>query len=328
MNWRVFVGLGAVAAAITVGMWWNRTESQASSALVIRRIAPTDLVLRGSPNEPVQVELELTNTTRQAMELAPLHMSCSCQIAKWADKSIAAGGTSRVALSLRYPVARSSLTPVEFKTPSGELLARTDIALEVDLQVPYFVDCPELVEISIIEGVSDRTWSARASTVELSKQPPYVKGVRVTEGGEYVRAALTNSEHSYPGVAECQRTFQLTFQMQDATLSTFSADVPLRGVAVLELQDGSEQAIPWAITRKAPLALVFDSPSGSVRGIRRVGAQGAVTLHCVPAGSGTLTPDRFDTGQSIVANWNREPRSRKLWKPAIRAQPPSFLSHS
>ena len=120
-------------------------------------------------------------------------------------------------------------------------------------------------------------------------------------GGEFVSVSLTNSEQSYPGVPECQRTYQLTFELQDATLNSPTDAAPLRGVAVLELHDGTVRPITWTVTRKAPLALMFDAQSGSVRGVRRAGAQGAVTLHCVPDSSGTLTPDRFDSGQPIVA---------------------------
>ncbi|RLS51988.1 MAG: hypothetical protein DWH91_17705 [Planctomycetota bacterium] len=298
MNWRILAGWGAVAV-ITLGLWWNRTPGPDSPRLVIRRIVPTEAVLRGSPNEPVQVELELTNMTGQLLELAPLRMDCSCQISKSPDNRIAAGGTTRVALSLRYPPARSSLTPVEFKAPTGELLARMDIPLEVDRQVPYFVDCPERVEIPIIEGLSDPTWSTSAATVELANQPPYVQGIHLNSGGESVRVSLTNSERSYPGVVECQRAYQIQFEWQHA-LKSFPA-APVRGVAVLELSDGTQRPISWIITRKAPLAMMYDSQAGSIRGVRRSGARGMVTLHCVPEGSGTLIPDRFDSGQPIVA---------------------------
>lgn len=298
MNWRILAGLGAVAVT-TLGLWWNRTTGPDSPPLVIRRIVPTEAVLRGSPNEPVQVELELTNMTGHPLELAPLRMDCSCQISKSPDQSIAAGGTTRASLSLRYPPARNSLTPVEFKAPTGELLARIDIPLEVDQQVPYFVDCPERIEIPIIEGLSDPTWSTSAATVELASQPPHVQGIHLNSGGEFVRVSLTNSERSYPGVVECQRAYQIKFDWQHAMNSLPAA--PVRGVVVLELSDGTERPISWIITRKAPLAMMYDSRAGSIRGVRRSGARGTVTLRCVPEGSGTLMPDRFDSGQPIVA---------------------------
>jgi hypothetical protein len=301
MQSRILVALAALAA-ITVALWWSRSGDRDPDVLQVRRIAPTDAILRGRPHHPVDVELELTNTTRRPMELAPLQMSCSCQVAKAPDKIIAAGGNTRMVLSLRYPPAQQSVSPIEFLSPTGELLARTEIVLESDQSPPYFLHCPDVVEITVIDGESDATWSTSATVAELADEPPYVTGVRITDGAGGLSVAVASTEQSMPGFSECRRTYQLTFQLSDAALTSPHAALPQHGAAVLDLRDGAETSIAWKVNRKPPLALVFESSSSQIRGVRRGGARGPVTLHCVPDGSGTLTPDRFESGQPIVAS--------------------------
>ncbi len=300
MNWRLVIGLCLVVAS-TVGLFANRSSGVPLPPLGIRRVTPIDLVLRGSPNVPVVVELELTNSTGQPIELAPLNMSCSCQIATAPDAMIAAGGTTKCVLSLRYPPARQSLVPVEFKSPTGELLARTDIVLEADLVPPYFMLCPDAVEIPIISGVSDPIWRTSAVTWEEDRALPYLKGVRVTQGAEQVQLTLEPLPDASRGLHETQRTYQLVFEVLDAAQLPSAESPPVRGMAMLDLSDGTARQLPWSIVQHPPLALVFDARSGSLRGVRRAGASGVVTLHVIPAEGGTLLPDRFEAGVKVVA---------------------------
>uniref|UniRef100_A0A7C4LJ73 Uncharacterized protein n=1 Tax=Schlesneria paludicola TaxID=360056 RepID=A0A7C4LJ73_9PLAN len=300
----ILIVLSAVAA-ITMGVWWMRAGSAMADPLSIRRLAPTAPVLRGSPHHPVQVELAVTNTTPRPIKLAPLKMACNCQIAKAPDPVIAPYGTPHVSRALRYPPARQALVPVEFRSPAGERLARTEIVLEADRRVPYFVRCPELVEIFIVDGVSDGAWTTSATSLEAVEAPPFVTGARVATGADLVTVSMTSGEQSAAGVSECQRTYQLRFELLDAARNAPRESPSLRGTAVLELRDGTEKKIAWTIVRKAPLALTFDAASGSVRGTRRGGAQGVVSLRCVPEGSGARSPDRFEAGQPIVAKLER-----------------------
>ncbi len=94
---------------------------------------------------------------------------------------------------------------------------------------------------------------------------------------------------------------QLTFEILAPGLSATAEASSLRGIALLDLSDGKTRSIPWKVTRKSPLVLMFDPKSASIRGVRRAGAHGAVTLHLSPEGSGTLIPNQFDSGVPIVA---------------------------
>ncbi|MDX1968390.1 MAG: hypothetical protein SFV23_14535 [Planctomycetaceae bacterium] len=295
MRW--FGGL-LLIAFIPLGLWWVRAVD--SPALVMRRIVPTEPVLRGSPHHTVDVVLEVANTSSQVVELAPLHMGCSCQIAQQPESRIPPYGTTRIGLALRYPPAYQEIVPVELKSPTGEALVRTEIVLQCAQTFPYFLTPPRSVEIVLIEGVSLPTWSTSLTTVEARDASPYLVTVTPAAGGDFPRVKLSMTEHSRSGGNECERTYQLTFDLQTEDPPSASAAVH-RGTLTLGLSDHTDQSLEWMVTRKQPLALSFDSHARRVRVVRRAGANGEVTLECVPQGSGTLKPAAFEAGRPIVA---------------------------
>ncbi len=299
MNRLIGWGLCALVL-VTVGLWWNRVQRSTELALGIRRVSPAEGILRGSPNSPVQVELELTNHSSFVMDLNPVKMPCSCQITSAPSQSIPAGGSTRAVLSFRYPQSKQSLVPVEFTSPSGQLLARTEVVLEADLQLPYFVYCPTVVEMQIVDGVSDHAWSTTALAVEESGKP-LVKGVRMIVGADAMKVSCKSTLDAQPGATEGQRTYQLEFEMQDSLANNTAWPQPLQGLVHLELSDGSVRPLPWIVIRKPPLALVYDVACSHVRAVRRAGARGVVTFRVHPEGSGVISPDQFTEGQAVSA---------------------------
>ena len=232
MKWLLVFGIVAIAAT-TAGLRWNRIRQTPMSPLSVRRLSPAEGVLRGKPHEAVLVELELVNSTQQPIELVPPSMSCSCQIATLPEKLIPAGGTSKMAISLRYPTSRTNTIPVVFKSPKGEVLGQTEVNLEADIELPDFMRFPDTVEIPIVDGVSDHQWKTSALALEVASTSNYVTGIRVTEGAEFVSAAIETSEKGDKSDVDCQRTYQLTFEIlapghRDSTsaLSTSTLTLP------------------------------------------------------------------------------------------------------
>ena len=301
MSKLLFSGLMSITA-ITIALYWNRTQQVTTAPLIISRITPrNEGILRGPPNDLLQVELEVKNTTRQPIELAPLRMSCSCQIATSPEKVIAAGASTKLVLSLRYPPARRNNIPVEFKTPTGQLLARTDIVLEADIKLPYFLLCPDVVEIPIVDGVSELVWRTSAIALEDVLKPPHIQRAHVTLGSDQVRITMESAMNSQPGMPDGQRTYQFSFEVLEPALRSSPEAPPTRGIAILELSDGTDRVIPWSVSHQLPLALVYDSKAEGIRGVRRAGAQGKVKLRAIPEGSGTFIPDQFDSGVPVIA---------------------------
>jgi hypothetical protein len=288
-------------AAIVLASMAIQSRRSAVPTLAIRRARPAGDVLRGSPNSPVVVELVVTNNSRRPIEIAPLRLSCSCQLATSPDKVIAAHEATSVVLNLQFPPAHTTSIPIEFNSPAGTLLARTDIVLEADTRLPYFLRCPDFIEIPIIRGVSDPIWRTSAITLEDAALPQHIIGVSLASGAEYVRIDLAASTRELSGTPDVQRTYQLTFEVHERGLDHPDDATPIRGVAILELSDGIERRLPWAITHQSPLALKYEPGSSRVRGVRRAGAEGAVTFRVIPESGGTLTPAQFDVGVPIVA---------------------------
>ena len=298
---RVLTVAMIVMLATTVWLQWSRTNQASLPPLVIRRVTPAEGVLRGTPQLPVKVELELTNTTDKPIELAPLKMNCSCQLTKGPDPVIPAHGTTTVSLSLRYPAATSTVIPVPFYSPSGVELARTEIVLETSQSPPYFTNLPDIIDIQLIQGLSDGTWSASAHAIELAEQEPHVSGYDITSGNQWLSVTKEMTEDGPPGAMELERTYQMKFQLQQQAWTDLQSRDTLQGTVMLQLHDGTKHPIPWRVTTKPPIALFYDSNTQKIRGIRRGGAKGKVTLRCIPEGSGKLTATQFESEQKIEA---------------------------
>jgi len=298
---RVLAVVVFLVLATTLSLRWSRTNQIPSSPLTIRRIAPADRVLRGTPQLPVRVELELVNTTDEPIELAPLKMSCSCQVIKGTDAVVPAHGTTTISLSLRYPPSMSTVISVPIHSPSGDELARTDIVLESDQKPPYFTHLPDNIDIQLIQGLSDGNWNSSANTVEFADQEPYVRGCVIASGKEWLSVSMEMADNIVPKRKEVQRTYPMKFQLQDQAWKDLENRETLQGMVVLRLSDDTERSIPWKITTKPPIVLFYDQNTRKVRGVRRGGAKGKVTLRCIPEGSGELTLSQFEFEQKIEA---------------------------
>ncbi len=298
---RVLAVVVFLVLATTLSLWWSRTNRIPSSPLTIRRIAPTDRVLRGTPQLPVHVELELVNATDKPIELAPLKMSCSCQVIKGTDAVVPAHGTTTISLSLRYPPSMSTVISVPIHSPSGDELARTDIVIESDQKPPYFTHLPESIDIQLIQGLSDGNWNSSANTVEFANQEPYVRGCDIASGKEWLSVSMEMADNIVPKRKEVQRTYPMKFRLQKLAWRDLESRDKLQGMVVLRLSDDTERSIPWKITSKPPIVLFYDQNTRKVRGVRRGGAKGKVTLRCIPEGSGKLTLSQFESGEKIEA---------------------------
>ncbi len=299
---RLVTAVVVITLGTTFWMRWNRSKHASESPLIIRRVAPEGNVLRGEPQRLVQVELELVNTTEEPIKLAPLRMGCSCQVVKGPDSILPAKGVTNIVLKLRYPPAMRTVVVVPINSASGTELARAEIVLETNQDPPYFTHVPDRIDIHLIEGVTDGTWNASASTVEYANQKPHVTECEIVSGSQWMDMSWEMAENGVSGFLERQRTYHLSFQLKPEGWDELSRRRSLHGQVVLKLSDGTKRSIPWKLTIKPPLLLVYDAKTRKIRGLRRGGAKGRVALYCLPSGSGRPIPDSFDEGQSIEAH--------------------------
>jgi len=293
--------LPIIVVVFIVGFWSLRShrKTAAGPALVVQRIEPVAPVLRGQPNDQVNVRLEVSNPTNTIVELQPLKLSCSCQLEKGPDLLIPPNGKTEVALKLRYPPGARTSVPVEFRSVAGDSLARMDVVLESDRSVPYFEFLPTEIQIPVIEGVSSEDFDFSVATVEATNSEPFISDCHVILGQDLVGVSHRMIERSSHGV-ECQRTYQLTFHLKDEIWSLLGNEqTALRGEIAIDLADGTRKEIPWSVKSQPPVSLFFDSQTRTVRGVRRGGATGNVSLRCLP--EGTLSQSDFAATESIIA---------------------------
>jgi hypothetical protein len=127
MRWWMLCVIVPIGALVAVRTPFN-AETNERPRVEVRRIAPADAGLRGDPDAPVTVTLELRNPTSQPVQLAPPSLNCSCQLQEAPATTIAPGRTTRMSLRLRYPRAGILVTPLAFTSVQGESLGRADVA--------------------------------------------------------------------------------------------------------------------------------------------------------------------------------------------------------
>ena len=160
------------------------------------------------------------------------------------------------------------------------------------------MNCPEFLEISVIEGAADKSWSTGIAVAELAGTPPFIQSASMQTVTKDVEVELLPPVDSQSAGTLTQRTYELRFTPRDAAGTTIDES---RGIVKMNLTDQSSQSIPWRLMRQLPIKLFYDRAKGEVRGLRRSNVQGKVLLKLHPVEAGSLTNYEFEADDTIVS---------------------------